>query len=327
MKAPSECTLFSVGETSYSLSDLILAAKLWGDWDDIEKEVRQGLACVKWMEEEDEDIDDAEVESAANEFRYERDLLTTEETEAWLQQWELSIDEWMECMQRSALRGKLAAQLDEIEARHAAGKAEVERCAHAEAICSGHARRLAQKLAARLSAYQRALAEGWLEQAGESGAEKLPEALEAAYEEFCRKTVTKEGIRNQVQSHHLDWIRLDYSYLPFAAENMAREALLCIRDDGMSFNEVAENAKTAVQTGLLYLDEIDPDLWNVFLAAQKGGLVGPLKWHDEFALFLIRDKILPSIDDPQVRERGEQALLSAVLGQEMAKRVTWHKRL
>lgn len=327
MKAPSDCTLFSVGERSYSLSDLVFAAKLWGDWDDLEKEVRQGLACLKWMEEEDEDIDDAEVESAANEFRYERDLLTSEETEAWLQQWELSIEEWMECMQRSALRGKLAAQLDEIEARHAAGKAEVERCAHAEAICSGHARRLARKLAARASAYQRAVEERWRETAEESDAVNMPEALEAAYEEFCRKMVTHEGIRNQVQSHHLDWIRLDCSYLLFAAEDMAREAVLCIRDDGMPLDEVAENAKTSVQTGRLYLDQIDPELWSPFLAAQKGELVGPIRWDDEFALFLIRDKILPSVDDPQVRERGEQALLNVILEQEMAKRVTWHKRL
>jgi len=327
MEDLSDCPLFSVGERSYFLSDLIHAAKLWGDWEDLEKETRRGLACAKWTEEEGEDVDNAEVESAANEFRYERDLLTAEETDAWLRQWGLSVDEWMECMRRAALRTGLALQLDEIEARHPVGKEEIDRWAHAELVCSARARRLAHKLAARASVYQRALAEGWVEAAGESDAERLPEALETAYEKFYRRTITHEGIESQVMSHGLDWIRFDYSCLAFAAEEMAREALLCIRDDGMSLEEVAENAKVSVQGGLFYLDEIDSELWNPFLAAQKGELVGPVEWEDEFALFLIRDKILPSLDDPDVRERGERALVGAVLEQEMAKRVSWHKRL
>jgi hypothetical protein len=57
MKIPSNCILFSAGGRDYSLDDLVAAAKLWGDWDDFEKEVRLGIACLKWAEEEGDQID------------------------------------------------------------------------------------------------------------------------------------------------------------------------------------------------------------------------------------------------------------------------------
>ena len=328
MKNPSDCILFTVGGSGYSLGDLIVAAKLWGDWDDVEKEARQVIACLKWIEEEKgEDVDDAETESAANEFRYARDLITTEETETWLNQWELSVEEWMGYLRRSLLRSKLGSQLDEIEARHPPSQEEVESCVHVEAICSGGLGRFAKKLAARASANQRALEEHWLDKAGVSDPGKSLERLEAAYETFCQKLVTHEGIENQVKSHQLDWIRLDCTYVSFPTEDMAREAVLCIREDAMTPEQVARNARTEVHTGRLYLDEIDPELWNPFLAAQTGALVGPIRWDDGFALFLVRDKVSPSADDQEIRQRGEQALLSALLEREMIKRVTWHKRL
>ena len=81
MKKLADCVLFSVGERNYSLDDLIIVAKMWGDWDDIVREVRQRIACLKWVEDEGKDIDYREMEATADEFRYQRDLITSEETE------------------------------------------------------------------------------------------------------------------------------------------------------------------------------------------------------------------------------------------------------
>jgi hypothetical protein len=41
---------------------------------------------------------------------------------------------------------------------------------------------------------------------------------------------------------------------------------------------------------------------------------------------MLQDKIPPSLDDPQIRRRAEDALLASVLEQEIANRVRWLKR-
>lgn len=76
---------------------------------------------------------------------------------------------------------------------------------------------------------------------------------------------------------------------------VAREAALCVWEDKKT--EVAAAVKTVVYHSRLYLDQVAPALRDRLLGARKGAPVGPLPWGEEFALFLIRDKILPSLDD------------------------------
>jgi hypothetical protein len=57
--------------------------------------VRQGLVCRERLEDGDEELDDAEVEAAANEFRHARELLTAEAMEAWLAERSLTTKAWM----------------------------------------------------------------------------------------------------------------------------------------------------------------------------------------------------------------------------------------
>jgi len=109
--------IFCVGSEEYRWDDVILAAKLRGDWAGLEKELCEGMACVKRMDEAEEEIDAEELESAANDFRYERDLVTAEEAEAWLKQWNLTAEAWMDYIRRWVLRRKWADELAEIVAR------------------------------------------------------------------------------------------------------------------------------------------------------------------------------------------------------------------
>lgn len=326
MKMPSDFTLFSVGERTWSLEDFAVAAKVWGDWERLEKDVRLGIGCLKWAEEEGDDVRDSEMESAANEFRYERDLITSEETEAWLEQWQLSVEDWAGYIRRSLLRGRLALNMDEIETSCEVQEDELDACAYGEAVFSGCLSRVTRKLAGRVSAWQRAIEEQWITATPAQCAEETLQQIEAAYERYRSKTVTPEGITNQVRLRQLDWTRLDCVYMFLSNYDVAREALFCMREDGMTPDEVAKNAKTEVQTDVFYLDQIDAELWNPLLAAKKGDVVGPLRWKDQWALLLLRDKILPSIDSAQVRQRAEETLLSIFIEREIAKRVTWHKR-
>ena len=94
----------------------------------------------------------------------------------------------------------------------------------------------------------------------------------------------------------------------------------------MSPEQVAKNAKTLIEDTQIYLDQVDRELSTSLLTGRKGDLIGPVRWNDRFALFMLQDKIPPSLDDPQIRRRAEDALLASVLEQEIANRVRWLKR-
>ena len=320
--------VFSVGRQQYYWDDVILSARRWGDWADLEKELREGIACLKRLDEAEEEFDPEALESAANDFRYERDLLTAEEAEAWLNRWNLSADSWMEYLQRFILRRKWADQLVEIVARYRVTKKEIHSSLHAEAICSGHLARFARALAARASAYEKALEAGWVRDEPKSAeATGRIRLLEASYQRFCDHVVDAQGIKNQVDSHRLDWIRVGCRYVLFSQEQMAREAALCARDDGMQLDEVAANASIALQNATMYLDEVEPSLRDRFLSAEKGALVGPLNWDKAFGLFLVEDKIIPAVEDPEIKQRAQETLLESAVNREINKRVKWHARL
>jgi hypothetical protein len=139
--------------------------------------------------------------------------------------------------------------------------------------------------------------------------------------------VDSQGLTDQVGWHRLDWIRFDCRYVLFPQEQMAREAALCVRDDGMQLDEVAANAKTGLHSAPIYLEEIDPSLRDRFLSAGKGALVGPLDWDKGFALFVVEDKILPALEDAAIRRRAEESLIQNAIDREIANRVKWHVRL
>lgn len=348
--------VFSVAGRPYDWADVVLAARLRGDWADLAGEVRLGLACASRADEEDEDADPDAVEAAANEWRYARDLLTAEETEAWLARWQLTTEDWMEAMRRAVLRRGWADEADDILAEHAVDDAEVDEAIWAELVVSGRHARLAEALAARAAVYERAkeLESATFEQevAGdarvllEAGDDDLagvglpaltPEAcrgklealahLEAGFRRLAAQVLTPRAIADQLHAHHLDWIRIDCRYLAFPAIEMAREARLSVREDGLDLAEAAEAAGTEIKEARLYLDQLEPALRDAFLGAGKGELLGPLPLGSEFAVFLILDKTLASADDPETRRRAEEAAWASVLGREVDARVTWHTRL
>lgn len=84
---------FSVGATRYLGAHVIAAGRHWGDWTRLQTEVGDGLACVARAEDTGENLDDRELDAAAMDFRYARDLVDQEEMESWLVAWSLSVED------------------------------------------------------------------------------------------------------------------------------------------------------------------------------------------------------------------------------------------
>ena len=346
MKDLLEEPAFVVGARTYTWRDVLTAAILRGDWSNLEQQTREGLALVAQADEEGTRPSEEAIEAAGQEFRYERELITAEEMEAWLARFDISVDDWMDYVERSLLRqsSRGSDAVDEGQSEHE----DIAGYMAAEAACSGALADFARKLAGRAAIAERAAAEK-LEAGGAPSLEDLSAArsefaaaferleivppteetvselarLELAFEAYSRRLATPAAVAAQIEAHRLDWIRLDVFSLSFQEESAAREAWLCLEEDGVSLQEVAASAHVPVERAQLYLSELDAAARPSLLSARPGELVGPLAFGDRFHLFLLHDKFSPSQENPEVRRRAEEALAQKVVDQELAARVRW----
>jgi hypothetical protein len=347
---------FNVGDNQYYWGDVVLAAVAWGDWSVLKEEVRKGLACAKRMRCMGESPTDEEMNLAIKKFQYEHKLITVDEAEEWLKQWGLNTVDWMKYICISILRKKWADQLPEIISGFPVTDQEIDLNLKAEAICSGQLFSVCQKLAARLSIYEKPKAEsiiggsevlkedeskalsnkynanlkksGWIGFPFEACSKKL-ETLACAdiyYQHFCSQAFTSDAINEQIRLHNFEWIGIDFLYVSFQDEQIAREAVLCVREDGEKFSDVAARLKNRIQKGHYYLDRVDSSLHTHFMHAKKGELIGPLDLAGKPTLFLVCDKVMPSEKDPYIKERAKKRILKNMINYETHNRVQWETR-
>jgi hypothetical protein len=338
--------VFAVGDRTYCWEDVVLAAKMRDDWDSFERDVRRGLACVAHVEEAGEGPSEEELEAAAGDFRYGRDLVSAEEMETWLDRRGLSLEEWMGYVLRDRLRRDLAQELEEIETRYPVEEDDLTAALKAEGLCSGEFGRFAIQLAARAAGAERmreslpeppddgviteVVAADSLPRAFQSiPADQLRERLqylarvEADFGRFRSALLTPGAVQAQVAAHRLDWIQLDCRVLSFPAEDMAREAALCVREDGQDLEEIAAETRGSLREGRYFLEDLDGSLRDALLASTRGELLGPLAVDGEFALVHVTDKVMPSESDPAALLRAEERIVDAAVARETERRVRW----
>jgi hypothetical protein len=343
--------VFAVAGRRYEWSDVALASILWGDWAKLETEVREGIACAKRSEELGTSPPADMLDAAAAMFRYERDLVSAQAMYAWLEARALTVKAWLDYVRRLVLRRDSPDVVLDAAARYPATEAEVFELIPVDAFCSGHFDRIARKLAGRAAAFDRVTGDAGDVAAADNGeirkmvesvsagaAERAipdlsPELsrerlaalarLELGFQRFRSKMITGRAVADRVTLHALDWMRFNCRTLALPDEQAAREAALCLREDGVALCDVATMAHARLRDTRFYVHEVDAALREHFLGAQRGELLGPLPTGGEFVLFEIVDKVPPREDDPEIRHRAEEAVLRSALTYEIDQRVRW----
>lgn len=344
--------VFAVGGETYRWRDVLAAAVLRGDWAALEVQTREGLALAGWADDAGERPSGQQLEAAAEQFRYDRELIAAEEMEAWLARFGLTVDDWMDAIERAILRSAHSDEVSEAVERFSAEEGEVARCMPAEAVCSGALPRFAMALAVRAAVADRRRGESSGTSSGGPGGDRdgrigsvagsfallgLPPPdedriaalarLERGYDEFCLLLADPAAIRAQIEAHRIDWILLDWRALVFSDEASAREAALCLREDGKSLETVAQDAHLPIGETRAYLGDVDASARPDLLSARPGDFVGPLRIEDRFHVLQLRGKTMPSEENSDVRNRAEASLRSKITEQEVAERVRWHDRI
>jgi len=256
-----------------------------------------------------------EVREAAKHFRYSRNLLAADELEEWLGRWGMTRSEWLASVRRSLLRSKWSNELEAVEEQHPVDAALIAAVIRIEGICSGAFEHVARKLANRAAA---AAAVGTVAEG--------PLALDEAFDRFKVEEVSVRAVEKELERRRLDWIRIEGEALTLHEEDVAKEAVLSIRD-GMSFEEVAKQAGVAPQALSRYLDDAETELQPLLLSAEEGTLIGPVQIGEVFLLLRVQGKRPPATSDLDVVDRAEAALLNRAVDREVHQRVRWLERL
>src|SRR5688572_26788847 len=107
-------TLFKIEDQLFGWDEIVVAAQVWGEWGKFVESVRQSLACLGLATKTGQLPSPAKMREVVTDFRYGHNLISAEETHAWLKHWEMTLEDWMCCLRAQLLRRLWSAQLTEV---------------------------------------------------------------------------------------------------------------------------------------------------------------------------------------------------------------------
>jgi len=321
------------------------AAAFRGELRDPLNWLRWGAACSLAAEQEGLEADREAVDQAVAEFRYEHDLISAEETEAWLAARGLDADDLSAHFFRESwlrqMKGKVAAPSGDPEPEEWAGLA-------AALLISGGFQPMAVALVRRLAAPHPAGTDGgaavaqereqflarhglgsgdvraWLEALGR-GEEWLQGmlALEAGYRAHCAAEVTPEKLARALATARLPLTRLEVEQVEFDSLDAVREAELCVREDGLSLEKVAGESQYPFQRKQLFAEDLPEAERDSLLFARVGTLLQVAAEGGAFQLRQVVRRFEPQLDEPETRSRLEQRILEQGFSEAVGSDLRW----
>jgi hypothetical protein len=328
--------LCACGGREYNTRDVIDAGLWRGDVDDLWQRFLLRCAAEKMSDEQEMDIEDDALDSAAETFRYERDLITAEETEQWLTARHLTLDDFSDYFARQYWGNRLGEEITVPDTAYIDSGAEDRRLFAAELILSGDLDWLTTKLVWRLAAAKAdsgaeenehgadsinnellertGMTEGdlanWLANLGRDAAWlNEMESMERAYRRRCESVLAPQALKHELGALRLPLTRFETEVVELESRDAAQEALFCVREDGMSMEEVAREGRYPYRRVDFLLEDLPADLQQLFMSVQAGQVLEPVARTDGFELCRVIRKTEPDGADPTVKERVEQRLL------------------
>jgi hypothetical protein len=150
----------------------------------------------------------------------------------------------------------------------------------------------------------------WLEELGRDS-QWLNEmlAIEAAYAAHCDTLLVPEARQRELMALRLHLTRFEIELIELESHDAAQEALFCVREDGMSMEEVATEGRYPYRRADFLLEDLPAAAQQKYLSASPGELLEPMPHGDGFELCRIIKKVEPRLEDPTVQSRVDQRLL------------------
>lgn len=344
MNAP---VLFESGETPFSPAKVLSAAALWGELDPLAESLRAQLKRVAQIRAEGLEADTTALQTESERFRRARGLRTAQATEAWMAAWGVTLESFTEFLELQALCGPLdlAAQTDAGDASRGYDT-ELLDALWPAAVFAGHGEDWCRRLAARVAAtgergsssdlpaslFDPASVPGLAPAALRQWMERLdlPASwfdqligFEAAYARFAESVQTPARLDAVMRARWSALFTMDFEMGGFRSEAAAREACLCVTEDGVPIEEICAMAGGRFHQGRVMLGDVPDGVRTRALSATAGALLPVFAWNDQYVVCRVRDKSEPSLDDAAVREATGRVVLEDALRPLVHRHIRW----
>ena len=303
--------VFSVGSRQVTIEEVLRAAHFRRELDAAWAEV-----CRRAGPHDFETDEDA-AQASSEQFRSERDLITAEETERWLEQRGLAVEEFSDYFVRHHSKEIPGTRSTWPAVPYDDAPAELHDLLRIDMLLSGEFDGLAQQLAWRFAAVDAPDATPPADWQGE-----LRE-LEHAYQRQRGALLIPDAREATLAAMRLSLTRVELEVLELESSDAAREALLCLREDGETMAEVAHDGGYPLRQREWWAGEVAADLQSRLLSASPGEVLGPFAHEDEFQIYRLLRKIEPHLTDEIVSAQVDQHLVEQHFAELAAKRIRW----
>jgi len=313
-------------------------------------ELLVSLECEKRATELDLEPEDNALNAMADEFRYERELLTVEEIERWLAARDLTEDDFNSYLVRRYWRANPPESSNSAgseEPDYLESAFELRDLLRAELLLSGKFDRLARaaswrlvlpaegETSAQLLKTERArfFERTGLNEESLAGALKklgrdpawLEEwlGMEIRYGRLRETLLTAEARARALVAQRLPLTKITIEMLTLRSKDAAQEAVLCLREKLLSSEELAKECRASWEPQEFFLGDCEPDVQQEFLSATPGEVLSPKPFGEDFVVSRIVAKTEPNLADAQIRSRIDQRLLRSHFSELTSRSIRW----
>jgi len=305
--------VFRTGERTFSVDD-ILAATAWrGDLTAFNTTLAQRLVSAQAAEAAGLEPEPAAVEKALEDFRYARDLVSAEECERWLALRGLTFADLT-----TSVTCRLQAELVEEETPEEAPPPAAA-LLRTEALLADEFTDWARQLAWRVALAR----SGNALPPGGTASETVWAELEDRFAAACARLTEPARRQRELGTQRLPLLQTEIAMAEFGAESAAREACLCVREDGDTLTAVAETHGFISRTMTAFLGELPEDWQRGLLGASPGDVLPPWVGPSGALVVQLLHRREPSLDEAAVTERLDAALRRQHFGELETRHIRW----
>jgi hypothetical protein len=337
--------VFHIGNKTITIDDVICAAHFRGDleesWQHLCEYVRGGASGLE--------TDQSALQARSEEFRISRDLISAEETERWLDERGLSLDDFSDFLIRQEVSASASASPDRQVEEYAFAPADLRQLLRIDLLFTGDFDRLATALAWRIAAREgvsdaltakaieserarfseRSGLEGdrldkWLLRLGRDVVwfDEMLE-LEALFR-GQRENILSVGSRERLlHTLRMPLMRFDLELIEVDSRDAAREVFECVSADGEPMEEVASGAGYPYRRSHVFYEDLPEDLQPRLLSARPGEVLDPIEHEGRFELCRLLGKTEFDLADDEVRHRAEAKIVERYFSELAGRFVRW----
>jgi hypothetical protein len=337
----------------YGLREVVDCAWLRGDLEVPWSRFLDSLSCERHAEELNLEPEEEALQLLSDEYRYEADLVSAEETERWLERRGINEEEFGAYFARLYWRDHVEPLPPGKFSRPDFPRVteDIRGQFLGDLLISGDFDRLALTTSWRVAALatssdsgglpdttaldaflsERGLKESdFLEQLAKLGRDRhwleICAFMEAAFNDERQQPLNTPSRARALAGRRLALTRVELETTYAPTSDAAREFVLCLRECQGPASELAAECGFEFEKMSVFLEDCPPDLQPALLSAAPGEALPPREAGDRYAVCRLAGKTDPALTDPAVLERIDRRLIEIHFNELSAGRVRWIDR-